>query len=211
MLFNLPIFIYVIISLNTSTMIGTLKGTIEYREDPCLIIDVNGVGYRVLVPLSVLSKINGTGDSIRLFTHTHVREDALELYGFTQPQDLKLFQYLISVSGIGCKTALAIYSIGTRQEIIQAIIRSDTSFFTGVPRLGKKNAQKIIIELKNKLGGVGDIDLSVDSQESDQIIAALKNFGFTSAEARSALKSLNGERGQTVGEKIKLALRYLGK
>ena len=192
-------------------MIGTLKGTIEYIEDPLLIIDVNGIGYRVLVPISVLSKINGTGDRIKLFTHTHVREDLLELYGFTEAQDLKLFQYFISVSGIGCKTALAIYSIGTRQEIIQAITRSDTSFFTGVPRLGKKNAQKIIIELKNKLGGVGDIDLSADSQEADEIITALKTFGFTVQESRIALKSLNGAEGQTVGDKIKLALKYLGK
>ena len=191
-------------------MIGTLKGTIEYREDPCLIIDVNGVGYRVLVPLSVLSKLNGTSEDIKLFTHTHVREDILELYGFTDAQDLKLFHYLISVSGIGCNTALAIYSVGSRQEIFQAIIRNDTSFFTGVPRLGKKNAQKIIIELKTKLGGEGDIDLSADSQESDEVIAALKSFGFTPAEARSALKSLNGA-GETMAGKIRLALKYLGK
>jgi Holliday junction DNA helicase RuvA len=192
-------------------MIGTLKGKIEYREDPYLIIDINGVGYRVLVPLSVLSKINGTGDNIKLYTHTHVREDILELYGFTEPQDLKLFQYLISVSGIGCKTALAVYSVGSRQEIIKAITTNDTTFFTGVPRLGKKNAQKIIIELKNKLGGVGDIDLSADSQESDEVITALKTFGFTAQESRIALKSLNGAEGQTVSDKIRLALKYLGK
>lgn len=191
-------------------MIGTLKGTITYREDPCLIIDVNGVGYRVLVPLSVLSKINGTGESLMLYTHTHVREDLLELYGFTEPQDLKLFQYLISVSGVGCKTALAIYSVGSRLEIIQAIVSNDTTFFTGVPRLGKKNAQKIIIELKNKLGGVGDIDLSGDREEASEVVSALKSFGFTPAEARSALKALNGA-GETVGEKVRLALKYLGK
>lgn len=191
-------------------MIGIIKGTIEYREDPFLIIDVNGVGYRVLVPLTVLSKLNGTGENIKLFTHTHVREDLLELYGFTEPQDLKLFQYLISVSGIGCKTALAIYSVGSRQEIIHAITSSDTAFFTGVPRLGKKNAQKIIIELKNKLGGVGDIDLSGGGEEASEVISALKTFGFTPSEARGALKALNG-KGETVGEKVRLALKYLGK
>ncbi len=191
-------------------MIGTLKGTIQYREDPCLIIDVNGVGYRVLVPLSVLTKINGTGQSLMLYTHTHVREDLLELYGFTEPQDLKLFQYLISVSGVGCKTALAIYSVGSRPEIIQAIVSNDTSFFTGVPRLGKKNAQKIIIELKSKLGGVGDIDLSGDREEASEVVSALKSFGFTPAEARSALKALNGA-GESVGEKVRMALKYLGK
>lgn len=191
-------------------MIGTLKGIVEYREDPILIIDVNGVGYRVLVSSGVLSKINGTGESIKLYTHTHVREDILELYGFLEPQDLKLFKYLISVSGIGCKTALAIYSVGSRREIIQAIVENDTAFFTGVPRLGKKNSQKIIIELKNKLGGVGDIDLSQDGSETREVISALKNFGFTPAEARGALKALKGA-GETVGEKVRLALKYLGK
>lgn len=191
-------------------MIGTIKGTIEYREDPFLIVDVNGVGYKVLVPLNVLSKITNIGEAVKLYTHTHVREDLLELYGFTEPQDLKLFQYLISVSGIGCKTALAIYSVGSRQEIIKAIAGNDTAFFVGVPRLGKKNAQKIIIELKNKLGGEGDTDLSAGGEDSSEVVAALKSFGFTPAEARAALKSLNG-KGETVGEKVRLALKYLGK
>lgn len=191
-------------------MIGTIRGTITYREDPHLIVDVNGVGYRVLVPSGVLAKINGLGEEIMLYTHTHVREDLLELYGFIEPQDLKLFQYLISVSGVGCKTALAIYSIGTRAEIIQAIVSNDTSFFTGVPRLGKKNSQKIIIELKNKLGGEGDIDLSGATSETNEVVSALKSFGFTGGEARSALKALNG-KGETVGEKVRLALKYLGK
>lgn len=191
-------------------MIGTLKGTIEYREDPCLIIDVNGVGYRVFVSLGVLSKISGIGENIKLYTHTHVREDILDLYGFLEPQDLKLFKHLISVSGIGCKTALAIYSVGGRKEIIQAIIENDVTFFTSVPRLGKKNAQKIIIELKNKLGGEGDIDLSQDGSETQEVISALKNFGFTPLEARGAIKALKGA-GETVGEKVRLALKYLGK
>ncbi len=191
-------------------MIGTIKGTIEYREDPFIIVDVNGVGYRVLVPVSVLSKLSDLGGPVKLYTHTHVREDLLELYGFTEPHDLKLFQYLISVSGIGCKTALAIYSVGTRQEIIKAITGNDTSFFVGVPRLGKKNAQKIIIELKNKLGGEGDIDLSAGGEDSSEVIAALKSFGFTPSEARTAIKSLNG-KGETVGEKVRLALKYLGR
>jgi len=191
-------------------MIGTLKGTIEYREDPYLIVDVNGVGYRVLVSASVLSKINRIGESLKLYTHTHVREDLLELYGFSEPQDLKLFQYLISVSGIGCKTALAIYSVGGRKEIIQAIVENDVTFFTSVPRLGKKNAQKIIIELKNKLGGEGDLDLSQDGNETQEVISALKNFGFTPLEARGAIKALKGA-GETVGEKVRLALKYLGK
>lgn len=191
-------------------MIGTLKGTVEYRDDPYVIVDVSGVGYKVLVPITVLARINALGDSIKLYTHTHVREDVLELYGFSEPSDLKLFEYLISVSGVGCRTASGIFSVGTRSEIIQAIISNDVAFFTSVPRLGKKNAQKIIIELKNKIGGGDDLDLSADTQENTEIVAALKSFGFEQKESQEAIRALAG-KGETVEEKIRLALKYLGK
>lgn len=188
-------------------MIGIIKGTVEYREDPYLIVDVNGVGYRVLVSSTTSA---APGQAIKLFTHTHVREDLLELYGFLEPQDLKLFEYLISVSGVGCKTALTVFSIGSRREIIQAITNSNVAFFTAVPRLGKKNAQKIIIELKNKLGGEGDLDLSQTDDEMREVIAALNSFGFTPMEARNAIKNLDGA-GETVADKVRLALKQLGK
>jgi Holliday junction DNA helicase RuvA len=191
-------------------MIGTLKGIIEYREDPFLIVDVHGVGYKVLVPTSVLSRITGIGDEIKLFIHTHVREDLLELYGFTEPQDLKLFAYLISVSGVGCRTALGIFSVGSRNEIVKAISEGDVSFFTSVPRLGKKNGQKIIIELKNKIGAVGDLDLSDAAGESSELQSALKAFGYSAGEVQEAIGALNG-KGKTVEEKVMLALKYLGK
>lgn len=191
-------------------MIGTLKGTVEYRQDPYLIIDVNGVGYKVLVPITVLSKLNGLGEHIKLYTHTHVREDLLELYGFEGPSDLKLFEYLISVSGVGCRTASGIFSVGTRSEIIQAILGGDVAFFTSVPRLGKKNAQKIIIDLKSKFGTGADLDLSEEGLDSSEIVSALKSFGFSVPEAQAAVRGLKGE-GKTVEEKIRLALKYLGK
>lgn len=192
-------------------MIGILNGTVAYREDPFFILDVHGVGYKVLVPTGVFAGVSGLGNQIKLFTHTHVREDLLELYGFTTPEDLKLFEYLISVSGIGCRTALNIFSIGSRRDIIHAITTGNTEFFTAVPRLGKKNAQKIIIELKNKLGGEGDIDLSQEDQvENTEIIAVLKTFGFNTSESQAALKALKG-KGETIEEKIRLALKYLGK
>ncbi len=191
-------------------MIGTLKGTVEYREDPYIIVDVHGVGYKVLVPITVLAKINALGEAIKLYTHTHVREDVLELYGFSDPSDLKLFEYLISVSGVGCRTASGIFSVGDRSQIINAIIGNDVAFFTSVPRLGKKNAQKIIIELKNKIGGGTDLDLSEDSSSSTEIVAALKTFGFSTSESQGAIRALEG-KGETVEEKIRLALKYLGK
>jgi holliday junction DNA helicase RuvA len=191
-------------------MIGTLKGTVEYREDPFVIVDVSGVGYKVLVPTTVLAKINALGESIKLYTHTHVREDLLELYGFSDPSDLKLFEYLISVNGVGCRTASGIFSVGTRSEIIQAIVGNDVGFFTSVPRLGRKNAQKIIIELKNKIGGGEDLDLSSESEGNTEVVSALKSFGYSSKEAQDAVKGLSG-KGETIEEKIRLALKYLGK
>jgi Holliday junction DNA helicase RuvA len=192
-------------------MIGTLKGVIEYREDPFLIVDVNGVGYKVVVPNSVLSKISGIGDSIKLYTHTHVREDLLELYGFTDPADLKVFSLLISVSGVGCRTALGIFSAGTRQDIVKAIGTGDVSFFTSVPRLGKKNGQKIIIELKSKMGTGGDFDITNEgSAEENELLTALQSFGFSSREAQEAVRGLEG-RGKTIEEKVRLSLKYLGK
>jgi Holliday junction DNA helicase RuvA len=192
-------------------MIGTLKGVIEYREDPFLIVDVNGVGYKVLVPNSVLSKISGVGDSIKLYTHTHVREDLLELYGFTDPSDLKVFSMLISVSGVGCRTALGIFSVGSRADIVQAISTGDVTFFTSVPRLGKKNGQKIIIELKSKIGAGGDIDLSDDGgKDQTEIMNALQAFGYSTKEAQAAVRELNG-KGETIEDKVRLALKYLGK
>jgi holliday junction DNA helicase RuvA len=194
----------------TAFMIGMLSGVIAYRDDPYVIVDVSGVGYKVLVPVTVLAKITALGEEIKLFTHTHVREDLLELYGFSDPSDLKLFEYLISVNGVGCRTASGVFSVGNRSEIIQAIIGNDVAFFTSVPRLGKKNAQKIIIELKNKIGGGEELDLSSDGAGSSDVVAALKSFGFEAREAQEAVRALGG-KGETVEEKIRLALKYLGK
>lgn len=190
-------------------MIGMLTGTVALKTTTYLLLNLHGVGYKVLVPIPVLSRLV-LNEEATLYTHTHVREDLLELYGFSSLEDLRLFEYLIGVSGVGCKSALGIFSNGNRGEIVNAVITGDVSFFTSVPRLGKKNAQKIIIELKNKLGGVDDLDLSSESAEDSEAISALVTFGFTPREADSALRSLNGE-AKTIEEKVKLALKYLGK
>jgi len=191
-------------------MIGFLNGEVVARDGQNIIIDVGGVGYRVLVSNSVLSKVTLNG-KLKLFIYTHVREDAISLFGFLDSLDLKLFENLISVSGIGPKTAMNIFSIGTRDAISQAIITGDVSFFVGVPRLGKKNAQKIIIELKSKLGSIEDLDLSkMDLKENSEVIAALRQFGFSSKEALEALKAIKGD-SKTTEEKIRMALKYLGK
>lgn len=191
-------------------MIGFINGEVVVYDNPYVVVNVGGVGYKILVSNNVLSKVT-QGASLKLFTHTHVREDAIQLYGFLDLLDLKLFEQLISVSGVGPKTAMNIFSIGAREAIIQAIITNDVSFFTGVPRLGKKNAQKIIIELKNKFGSIEDLDLAkIDVKENSEVIAVLKNFGFSNREALEAIKAIKVD-SKTTEEKIRLALKELGK
>ena len=191
-------------------MIGLLKGQIELLQRPFVIIDVNGVGYRVLLPESVYSKLS-LGEKVRIFTYTYVREDTLGLFGFLEADDLKLFESLLTVSGVGPKTALSIFSFGVRKDIIEAIIKGDVAFFTSVPRLGTKNAQKIIIELKNKMGSTADLDLSGnDLLENAEVVQALKNFGFSVQEAQKAVREVKKD-GITTEERIRLSLKYLGK
>jgi Holliday junction DNA helicase RuvA len=191
-------------------MIGYLKGEVFLKEGNYIILDVKGVGYKVLSARAVLEKAR-KGSLLELFIYTHVREDNISLFGFLESSDLKLFENLISVSGIGPKTAMSIFSIGNRSQIVAAIISADTSFFKSVPRLGQKNAQKIIIELKNKFGSIAELDLSgEDMAGSEDIIAALKGFGFTNKEIHDAVRKVKKD-GQKVTETIKLALKYLGK
>ena len=190
-------------------MIGFLRGEVFFREGNYIILDVKGVGYKVLGSRDVLTKAN-KGNSLELFIYTHVREDNISLFGFLESSDLKLFEYLISVSGIGPKTAMNIFSVGNRAEITNAVVQGNVDFFTSVPRLGRKNAQKIIIELKNKFGSTQDFDLSSDDSQSREVILALQGFGYSRKESLDGLKSIVG-KGESIEEKIRLALRALGK
>lgn len=191
-------------------MIGYLKGEVLLKDLGYLILNIGGVGYKVLGSRDVLEKAQ-KGKPLELFTYTHVREDNISLIGFLALQDLKLFENLISVSGVGPKTAMNIFSVGDRSQIVSAIMTADTSFFKGVPRLGQKNAQKIIIELKNKFGSTAELDLSGEnSLEDGEIAEALKGFGFSNKEIHKAVKNVKKD-GQKVTETIKLALKYLGK
>lgn len=190
-------------------MIGFLKGEVFFREGNFIILDVRGIGYKIIAASDVLAKAS-KGVSLELFIYTHVREDNIALFGFLESLDLKLFENLIGISGIGPKTAMAIFSTGSRNSIINAIAKGDVDFFTQVPRLGRKNAQKIIIELKNKFGGTQDFDLSTDDSQSKEVILALENFGYSKKESLDALKSIKG-KGESIEEKIRLTLRTLGK
>ncbi|MBI2033178.1 MAG: Holliday junction branch migration protein RuvA [Candidatus Levybacteria bacterium] len=190
-------------------MISQLTGIIILRDDPYIIISVHDVGYKILASSAVLRLVQ-IGETSTIFTYTCVREDALELYGFVTYADLKLFELLITVSGIGPKTAIGVFSLGTSSDILSAIATGNVAFFSAVPRLGKKNAQKIIIELKNKIGATGDLDVIGKSEEIEDVLSALQSFGFSAKEVSVALAEINAD-GKTTEQKIRLALKYLGK
>ena len=188
-------------------MIGFLKGKVLLKDGLHIIIDTGGVGYKVLVSEKIWAKAN-LKDEIQLFIYTHVRDDEISLFGFADALDLKLFESLITVSGVGPKTAMSLFSFSERSEIISSVMKGDVEFFTAVPRLGRKNAQKIIIELKNKFGDKGEIDLSTNG-ESSEVVSALKSFGFSTREIMDALRNVSSV--ESPEEKIRLALKYLGK
>lgn len=191
-------------------MIASLRGTVAFIDGSTIVLDVGGVGYKVLVAQDILSSLS-RGSELELFTYLHVRENILELFGFRAYADLKLFEQLISVSGIGPKTAIGVFALGTSREIVQAIVQENIAFFTAVPRLGKKNIQKLIIELKTKMiTGSESMLSSGDGLISAEAAAALQVVGFSASEAGKALLAIQGQ-GETVGEKVKFALRYLGK
>lgn len=196
-------------------MIGSLQGIVELLDRPYILLNVSGVGYKILITNEIFSKIK-LAQKLKLFTYTHVKEDALDLFGFEELEDLKLFENFLTVPGIGPKTAMNVFSFHKRGDIINAILIGDVSLFTSVPRLGTKNAQKIIIELKSKIGSTKDLDLTgKEFEEQVEVINALKNFGFTTAEAQRAMKETrsasSGQDGLSTEEKIRQALKYLAK
>lgn len=187
-------------------MIALLTGTIasEHGYNP-IIIDVGGVGYSVFVPTRIGQQLQN-GQRVVLHIHTHVREDAFDLFGFLSRDELSLFNLLLTVSGIGPKTALGVMDHNA-ESIRQAIEKGDVDFFTSVPRLGKKNAQKIIIELRSKLTGITGNLPGETSSETTEISDALRAMGFDRQEIKTVLPKLpNG----TIQVRIREALKLLG-
>lgn len=168
-------------------MIGYLSGTVHSVTEKDMIILVNGVGYKVLAPLPTLLS-NVVNDSVSLFIHTHVREDALTLFGFEKEIDLELFTRLLSVSGIGPKSALAMLSVHSPASVADAVERGDASILAHTPGIGKKTAEKIIIELKGKLVHMQN---AVHSDALFDVRLALEALGYSSKEIHDAISELN--------------------
>jgi Holliday junction DNA helicase RuvA len=190
-------------------MIGYLKGHIISNQRNPLILMTGNVGYLVRVVPRILSELKPQ-DEIKLFIFTSVRDDAIDLYGFQTQEELDLFTLLLGVSGIGPKTALSVVDHGVT-AVEKAVSSSDVDFFQTIPRLGKKNAQKIIIELKSKLGSIKELDLTeITTGETQEVMEALIAMGFAKAEIVQGFQKINpGITG--IEAKIRHLLKILGK
>ena len=188
-------------------MIGYLRGTPQRITTQPLILLVGDVGYNVYVPSSYTTKLT-VKSPVALHIYTHVKEDVLDLYGFFTSEELHVFTLLISVSGVGPKIALNVLDSGVSM-IHTAISTKDVSFFTAIPRLGKKNAQKIIIDLGSKIGASSDIDLSEDVPgDTNDVVDALVSMGFSRKEIMAAFKYIE-DSDTTIQAKIKRILKHI--
>jgi len=187
-------------------MIASISGTIRHKGLNSVVVDVGGVGYRVMVTTETALEVTPSSP-VFLWTHLVVRETALELFGFLEKELLDTFELLITISGIGPKTALGILNVATPEMLRQAVASGDTTYLTRVSGIGKKNAEKIVMELKDKLK-TGPKDKSLDTRSEGDALEALVSLGYTERDAREALKRVPKEV-KGASERVKSALKVL--
>ena len=190
-------------------MIGRITGTLAAKTPPQLLIDANGIGYEVDVPMSSYYNLPGLGETVTLLTHFIVREDAQILFGFLTHEERATFRQLIKISGVGPRTALSILSGLSVSELANAVSRQEGARLVKVPGIGKKTAERLLLELKDKLGPSTATPERPSDLAATDILQALLALGYSDKEAAASLKLLPPEIG--VSEGIKLALRSLGK
>ncbi len=190
-------------------MIGRLQGLLAAKNPPQVLIDCHGVGYDVDVPMSTFYNLPGLGEPVTLLTHFVVREDAQILYGFATPGERDAFRQLIKITGVGPRTALSVLSGMGVDDLAQAITLQEAGRLVKVPGIGKKTAERLLLELKGKLGSDMGVHHSATSDAQVDILQALVALGYSDKEAALALKALPA--GVGVSEGIKLALKALGK
>ena len=188
-------------------MIATIEGILEYRGNDYVIINVGGIGFRVYVSGSTLSQLGTVKGKVSLYTHLHVREDNISLYGFASNEELALFRNLISVSGVGSKVALTLLSALNPEQVVMAIASGDIDLISKAPGIGKKMAGRLIVELKGKLEKEWTETALPLAPESADVIAALTGLGYSLTEATKAISKLPDSEGLSLEEKIKLALQ----
>ncbi len=188
-------------------MIGKLTGVIAEKSPPLVLIDVQGVGYEVDVPMSTFYNLGNLGDKVSLLTHFVVREDAQILFGFLTAEERATFRQLVKISGVGPKMALSLLSGLSVAELSQAVSKQDSGRLVKVPGIGKKTAERLLLELKGKLGPDLALPASVANDNQADILQALIALGYSDKEAAAALKALPPDVG--VSEGIKLAMKKL--
>ncbi|HVG56673.1 MAG TPA: Holliday junction branch migration protein RuvA [Vicinamibacterales bacterium] len=197
-------------------MIGFLRGRIADKQPNTLIVDVQGVGYEVHVPLSTFYDAGEVGAEITLRIYTHVREDALQLYGFLTELERQLFERLISISGIGPKLAISVLSGMDPREVLSAVQRGDVARLTGIPGIGKKTSERIVLELRDRLANLAG-GVPVDATPANgadrlrgDLLSALQNLGYHRPQAEKAVdSSLQTMPDPTFEQALKAALREL--
>jgi len=191
-------------------MISRLIGKIILKGEKFVILDVNGVGYYVYTTLDTLRRLHKDDDeNFSFWTHLYVRENIMELYGFAEYSELKFFEMLIGISGIGPKGAMGVLSVAPIDTLRQAISSGDTTYLTKVSGIGKKIAEKIVLELKEKLGGADYAPVGGILKDDQDVIEALQSLGYSLNESREALKQIPDNVAGT-NNRIKEVLKNLG-
>lgn len=200
-------------------MIGYIKGTLEEVEEQYIIVDHQGMGYRIFVPGSAFSGAVSLGEEIKVYTYLHVKEDALQLYGFLTKDDLEVFKLLLGVNGIGPKAGLGILSALSADELRFAVLADDAATIAKAPGIGKKTAQKLILELKDKLNLEEAFEKKLENHanapqvSSDaavkEAVQALVALGYPNAEALRAVKRVDGAAQMDVEDILKAALKKM--
>ncbi|MBZ4667822.1 MAG: holliday junction helicase RuvA [Epulopiscium sp.] len=196
-------------------LISFIKGILDYMTEEWIIVDVNGIGYKIYISSSTVSKLPSVGKEVKIFTHLQVKEDELALYGFMSQDELNMFERLISVSGIGPKGALGILSTLSPADLCMAVITEDIKTLSSAPGIGKKTAQRMILELKDKINTLeavglgGETVLEVQQNgTAEEAIFALTALGYSRVDAAKAVKEVFKE-DMSVEEMIKAALKKL--
>jgi holliday junction DNA helicase RuvA len=191
-------------------MIAGVKGIIEAIGANWVIVDVGGLSFQIFLPTSTVARLGAVGQETKLHTHLHVREDNLALFGFGSPKELALFETLITVKGIGPKLGLALLSAMEAEQLVMAIVSGDFNLLSSVPGIGKKTAERIVLELKDKIGGSWALTHDLEyAQGNGEVVEALTSLGYSVAEATKAVAALSADKSN-LEDRVKSALQYLG-
>ena len=191
-------------------MIGRIAGTLLEKHPPAVLVEAGGVGYEIDVPMSTFCNLPALGDRVTLLTHLVVREDAHQLYGFLTAGERQAFRELIRISGVGSRTALAVLSGMSVAELAQAVTLQESARLTRIPGIGKKTAERLLLELKGKLGAaIAGAGAAPAAAGSADVLRALVALGYSEKEAAAAVRQLPADAG--VSDGIRLALKSLAK